>query len=332
MLLIKYLSSILLLLLPIFVLSLPVHDINNKIEYIQNDQQTSFINSMNIKIQQEQEQQEHENENENEENFFIDTTRFTHMLSSHIMIEHLETAISILSKRLASQVQNTVKLNIQQQQQQNQNQNQNHHHSYDYNEVDIELLLDQLQAAIASFVQDQLPSMWYGHSSSNALDSTPLKEFMEKKLYDFCFYQEQQDNDNDNDNEGKKENQENQEEKKDKTIDYQCLKKNTHAYLDKVDSYIKEQMHYTLAEMIQQDVPALLNMVDNQVRAVLHHFNTYLLPPSTQVHLKFISLQEDPNWSNISSMDEILDIIASVEKNEKIFHSVLHYASLSKSI
>lgn len=315
MLLIKCLGSILLL-LPIFVLSLPVHDINNKIEYIQNAQQTPFINPMDIKLQQEHEQ-------EKEENFFIDTTRFTHMLSSHIMIEHLETAISILSKRLASQVQNTVKLNIQQQQQ-----NQ-HHHSYDYNEVDIELLLDQLQAAIASFVQDQLPSMWYGHSSSNALDSTPLKEFMEKKLYDLCFYREQQDNNNDiDDDEGKIENQE----KKDKTIDYQCLKSNTYAYLDKVDSYIKEQMHYTLAEMVQQDVPALLNMVDNQVRAVLHHFNTYLLPPSTQVHLKFISLQEDPNWSNLSSMDEILDIIASVEKNEKISHSVLHYASLSKSI
>ncbi|KAI9300208.1 hypothetical protein BJ944DRAFT_273377 [Cunninghamella echinulata] len=313
MLLIKCLSSILLL-LPIFVLSLPVHDINNKIEYIQNDQQTPFINPTDIKLQHEQEK---------EENFLIDTTRFTHMLSSHIMIEHLETAISILSKRLASQVQNTVKLNIQQQQQ------NHHHHSYDYNEVDIELLLDQLQAAIASFVQDQLPSMWYGHSSSNALDSTPLKEFMEKKLYDFCFYQEQQDNNNDidDDDEGKIESQE----KKDKIIDYQCLKSNTYAYLDKVDSYIKEQMHYTLAEMVQQDVPALLNMVDNQVRAVLHHFNTYLLPPSTQVHLKFISLQEDPNWSNLSSMDEILDIIASVEKNEKISHSVLHYASLSKS-
>ncbi|CAO3624574.1 unnamed protein product [Cunninghamella blakesleeana] len=312
---IHYLSSILLL-LPLLVFTLPVQDdyYNNNIETFHNNNDQQKVLMENINNQQET------NVND-DDNFIIDKEKFIQMLSSHIMVEHLETAISVLSKRLASQIQNTVKLNIQQQKEKNKMMMMQNNNNGDYNMVDIKLLLNQLQGAIGSYIQDHIPSMWYAHSSSEALDSTPLKGFMEKKLNEFCSINEYQIN----------QQKEKEDENDEYMIDYQCLKTNGHTYLLKVDDYIKEQMHYTLAEIIQQDVPALLAMVDNQVRAVIHHFNTYLLPPSSQVHLNFASLQNDPNWSNLSSLDEILDIIASVENNEKNFHSVLHYASLSRA-
>lgn len=264
--------------------------------------------------------------------FYVDVNRFTHLLSAHIMAEHLESAVIALSRSLAAQIQSSVQLTSQpstnygnafrpeQQQLQRIYDDEGNNGSGD---VDIRLLKEQIQGAVGSYVEDQLPNMWYSHSSFAALDSVSLRSFMETSLLEYCPATTLSDNDhaqNDND---------------DAVIQHGCLEAHSTSFSAIVDAYVKENMHSTLMDIVQQDLPQLLVMTDNHIRAVLNHFNSFLLPPHCQLRMTRLSLQDHQAWSGVDNINTILDSITEGENNylrgDTLIHSIHHYATLSKS-
>jgi hypothetical protein len=264
--------------------------------------------------------------------FFVDLNRFTHLLSAHIMAEHLESAVIALSKSLAAQIQSSVQLTSQSstnhgnsyhQEQQQLQRDYDDEGNNDSGDVDIRLLKEQIQGAVGSYVEDQLPNMWYSHSSFAALDSMSLRSFMETSLLEYCPSTTLSDDDdaqNDND---------------DVVIRHDCLEAHSTSFSAIVDVYVKKNMHSTLVDIVQQDLPQLLVMTDNHIRAVLNHFNSFLLPPHCQLRMTLLSLQDHQAWSGVDNINAILDSITEGENNYlrdgTLIHSIHQYASLSKT-
>ncbi|KAI8341898.1 hypothetical protein BC941DRAFT_414778 [Chlamydoabsidia padenii] len=238
--------------------------------------------------------------------FDVDLNRFTQLLSAHIMTEHLDIAITALSKKLAGQIQDSMQLDIYQPV----DTIQPNYYNYYFettntrtttDEVDIRLLKEQLQGAVGSFVEDQLPALWYSHRSFVPLDSVSLRSFMELTLLAHCPTSQR--------------------------ISYQCLQPTDFATT--LDTYVKQNMQSTLTDIVQQDLPQLVIMTDNHVQAILNHFNTFLLPPHTQLRVKRLSAQD---WSSMGdTVNTVLDSIDKVENKHGVVHSIRRYALLAKS-
>ncbi|KAI8099417.1 uncharacterized protein BX664DRAFT_321201 [Halteromyces radiatus] len=302
-------------LFPLLVSTLPVQQLDsNDIANSNDTNDIIFSNKDNDDILKST-QLDKKNDNDD---FDLDLNRFVQLLSSHIMVEHLENAVISLSKILAAQIQDSVQLiteqytplySIDQKQQQ-------WIHTDDGNneDVDVRLLREQLRGAVGSYVEDQLPSMWYGHSSFAALDSSALRLFMESTLLEYCpaITTEQPLEQN-------------------VMISHECFQKNAMDFSTKVDGYIKQHMQTTLMDIVQQDLPQLLHLTDNHIRAILHHFNTFLLPPHSQLQMSFLSLQDHPDWSNMNNINDILDFINDGDNSNSMAHSVHQYVILAKS-
>ncbi|KAI8337048.1 hypothetical protein BC941DRAFT_426533 [Chlamydoabsidia padenii] len=226
----------------------------------------------------------------NETDFFVDLNRLTNILSAHIMTEHVDNAIMTLSKSLAAHIQSSVQLDT--------------HASHNDEDVDIRLLKEQIQGAVGSYVQDQLPSMWY----RGGLDS--IHSFLETSLVETC-------------------------EPVEGVIPFGCLQSHADRFSTLVDAHVKHTMHATLADIVQKDLPQLLTMTDHHIRAVLNHFNTFLLPPHCQLSMHPLSLQDHLSWSDADNINAILDSVAdgetSYSHSGSLVHSIHQYAILSKS-
>jgi hypothetical protein len=242
--------------------------------------------------------------------FDVDLNRFTQLLSAHIMSEHLDSAITALSKKLAGQIQDSIQL-ITHQQVFFPNIAIMEKAGPTTDDVDVRLLKEQLQGAVGSYVQDQLPSLWYNHRSFVALDSISLRSFMETTLVEHCPIA-------DDDNQGK-------------IISHQCLQPLATQFSATLDTYVKTNMQSALADIVQQDLPQLLAMTDNHVSAILNHFNTFLLPPHSQLRMNPLSLKDHQDWSSMDHINAILDSIAASESKDVLVHSIQRYALLAKS-
>ncbi|ORX43692.1 hypothetical protein DM01DRAFT_1340650 [Hesseltinella vesiculosa] len=242
-------------------------------------------------------------------NASIDVLQFTSLVSSHIMIEHLDNAISVLSRKLATQIQEAVQLTSR---------TLAVHPaplaaSWVSDQVDIRLLHGQLQGAVGSFVQDQLPQLWNRHSTSPVLNPQPLRDAMSATLIEFCppsaHHQQRP------------------------VISYQCLADHTVAFLTTMDDFMKKHLQHTLASLVQQDIPTLLTMANHHVDAILQHFNHYLLPPHSQLSINFQSLHDQiQDWSSPDNINQVLDAISLNEKSSDSFiTSITQYAIQSKT-
>ncbi|ORZ20301.1 hypothetical protein BCR42DRAFT_408441 [Absidia repens] len=282
--------------------------------------------------------------------FYVDLNRFTQLLSAHIMAEHLENAVTTLSKALAAQIQDSVQLIRQQRnnngpynslgketvgQQQQQLRWIQQEDDTD-SDVDVRLLKEQLQGAVGSYVEDQLPNMWYSHSSFVALDSISLRSFMETTLSTYCPLMRMPTTD-DLQHQEQQQQQQQQRDNDDVMISFACLRPLTRKFSTVVDNYIKENMHSTLVDIVQQDLPQLLIMTDNHIRAVLNHFNTFLLPPHSQLRMDLLSVQQDHHgWTSVEQIGALLDSITNGENNndgddDSLPHSIHQYAIHAKT-
>lgn len=243
--------------------------------------------------------------------FDVDLNRFTQLLSAHIMSEHLDSAITALSKKLAGQIQDSIQL-ITNQQVFFPNIAIMEKVSPATDDVDVRLLKEQLQGAVGSYVQDQLPSLWYNHRSFVALDSISLRSFMETTLLVHCPIADEIDS-------------------RGMIISHRCLQPLAAQFSATLDTYVKNNMQSALADIVQQDLPQLLAMTDNHVRAILNHFNTFLLPPHSQLRMNLLSLQDHQDWSSIDHINTILDSITASESKDVLVHSIQRYALLAKS-
>ncbi|CAO3592442.1 unnamed protein product [Absidia cylindrospora] len=282
-----------------------------------------------------------------DEDFYVDLNRFTQLLSAHIMAEHLENAVTALSKALAAQIQDSVQLITQQRsnnspynspeketvgQQQQQQLRWIQQEDDTDGDVDVRLLKEQLQGAVGSYVEDQLPNMWYSHSSFVALDSISLRSFMETTLSDYCPLMRMPTTDD-----VQQQEQQQQRGDGDVMISFTCLRPLTRNFSTVVDNYIKQNMHSTLVDIVQQDLPQLLIMTDNHIRAVLNHFNTFLLPPHSQLRMDLLSVQQDHHgWTSVEHIGALLDSITDGENNndgddDSLPHSIHQYAIHAKT-
>ncbi|KAI8065857.1 hypothetical protein BC940DRAFT_303047 [Gongronella butleri] len=241
----------------------------------------------------------------------VDVHRFVSLLASHVVVEHLDSAASVLAKHLSVQIQDAVQL------------------SSDplavhpptmilasdwvNDQVDVRLLHEQLRGAVGSYVQDQMPHLWNRHSAAAALNITPLHDTMTATLVDYCPPIDS--------------------ESTSAVITYACLSEHAVAFLSSMDDYMKDHLHNTLTRLVQTDIPTLLTMANHHVDAILQHFNMYLLPPHTQLHFNFMSLQDQiQTWASSSNINQVLDTIASSETNsDALIVSISHYAMQART-
>ncbi|ORZ25280.1 hypothetical protein BCR42DRAFT_399797 [Absidia repens] len=265
-----------------------------------------------------------------ESDFYVDLNRFSQLLSAHIMTEHLDSAVTTLSKKLAAQIQNSVQLIIRPYDSTaTEQQPWNYQNNDDDEDVDIRLLIEQLEGAVGSYIEDQLPTLWYRHPSFAALDSVSLRSFMEQTVLTHCplvklngepvtddeLIQQQQH----------------------RYISHQCLQPFARTFSTSLDDFIKQNMQSTLVEIVRDDLPHLLIRTDNHLLAILNHFNTFLLSARSQLLTDLTSLQNHQHatsWSFLSDVDTVgalLDSISDGEnKADSLIHSMHQYSVLAK--
>ncbi|CAO3578476.1 unnamed protein product [Absidia cylindrospora] len=257
------------------------------------------------------------------------------------MTEHLDSAVTTLSKKLAAQIQNSVQLIIRPydstatRQQPQQQQPWNYQNKDDDEDVDIRLLIEQLEGAVGSYIEDQLPTLWYRHRSFAALDSVSLRSFMEQTILTHCPLVTLNGELVTDDDEPIQRQQ--QQQQQHRYISHQCLQPFAHTFSTALDDFIKQNMQSTLVEIVRDDLPQLLIKTDNHLLAILNHFNTFLLSARSQLLTDLASLQDHQHattWSLLSNVDSVgalLDSISDGEnKADSLIHSMHQYSVLAK--
>ncbi|KAG2206339.1 hypothetical protein INT46_003575 [Mucor plumbeus] len=179
--------------------------------------------------------------NDRQQLHFVDINQFSQFFSSHLLFDHLDGTLTVLSKRISQHFQSLIQVTIQ----------PLGGGSSDDFEVDIDLLKGQLQGAVGSFIEDSLPTIW--NTRSNVIDKSSLSQYIEKTTSEYCTIT------------------------MDNTFMNTCIQKNANEIVTRVDQYIQNHVKHILTLIVMEDLPPLFQTTQSHVNGILAHFNHYLV-------------------------------------------------------
>lgn len=187
----------------------------------------------------------------------VELHQFSLMFTNQLLFEHIDGSLNILSKHISNHFQDmiikstTIHLNTHQEQN---------------TVLDIDLLKGQLQAAIASFVEDSLPNIWNKRSAS-LLEKTYLIDYVEQTTQYYCS----------NDSEEIR----------------QCIESNSNNIVKDVSLHVNQQLNSLLKHVIEHDLTTLFHVTQQYVDSILRHFNHYTTTKTMVIDLSTLYSQLD---------------------------------------
>ncbi|KAG0166090.1 hypothetical protein DFQ28_008071 [Apophysomyces sp. BC1034] len=254
----------------------------------------------------------------NEPEFDVDTVRFAQLLSTHLLFDHLETAFTLLSKKISLHFQEAIQVNVRSLESVESGSSS----------VDVEILKGQLKGAVGSYIEDKLPAMWNEHAS--ALDKSSLQGFIEYTVHRVCPAGDPLEEDEDEPLYDMID--------KPATVSSSCLETNSPAFFASLKRYIGRHIRHTLSDMMYDDLPVLFDTTRNQVYGILAHFNHYVQISSRDVELTLTLGEMDHTWlASPAQLNEILATVAHLSNEDTDgsqtdpVQSIRHFATLARS-
>ncbi|CDH50419.1 hypothetical protein RO3G_17106 [Lichtheimia corymbifera JMRC:FSU:9682] len=168
-----------------------------------------------------------------QEDFELDVHRFSHIVSTHLLFDHVDTTMKMFSRTISNRFREEIQID-----------------SMGANDtrclpLDVQLLKGQISGAIGSYIEDKLPSVWNEHAK--ALDKTSLEYLIEHFARDLC--------------------------PPSNVVLNQCLAEHGQQLLSYISHHIAEQLRTTISHIVQHDIPHLFETTQTQVASLLLHFN-----------------------------------------------------------
>ncbi|KAI8644540.1 hypothetical protein BD408DRAFT_121157 [Parasitella parasitica] len=185
--------------------------------------------------------------NDRQQPYNVDVSQFSQFFSSHLLFDHLDGTLTVLSKRISLHFQSLIQVTVQ----------PPGGGVNDDFEVDIDLLRGQLQGAVGyivkfvAFIEDSLPTIW--NTRSKVIDKSSLTQYIEKTTSDYCAINV------------------------DNTFINTCIQKNIQEIAARVDQYIQDHVNRILWLIATEDLPPLFQTTQSHVNGILAHFNHYLV-------------------------------------------------------
>ncbi|KAI9006542.1 hypothetical protein CLU79DRAFT_723809 [Phycomyces nitens] len=242
----------------------------------------------------------------------VDVSHFSHLLTTHLLFEHLENAYLLVSKKISLFFQDTIQLTAKLPEQLVINSSSS---------VDVQILKHQLRNAVAAYIEDRVPAMWNMHAS--ALDKTSLQSFIEYSVVQLCPAKDNYNQDviinsmDDGQEDPQYSNYLDQRQTDAEivlTVSSVCLNDNSAQLLSALETFIGKHIRQAMSDMVSSNLPYLYNATRAQVKGILAHFNSYILVSSgTQLELNLSpedGVSRDYSWLfQPSTIDEILTTV-----------------------
>ncbi|KAI8088945.1 uncharacterized protein BX664DRAFT_263698 [Halteromyces radiatus] len=212
-------------------------------------------------------------------------------ITTHWKFDHLDSIQSQSYKHIASQVQQHVRITINQR-----NQQININPS-----MDVDILMAQIFGAIQSDTQGKLPLEW--DRFGDQLGKPALETYLRTIVLQQC---------------GSTMNNEN--------VSAQCLMENSEQLSAQLDRYIGTHLEHIFEAMDQQVLPNLLTTTTENLKGVLAYFNSVFLNKDDQELL----LQVMP-WQGSIKNTYVDSILPSLnDDNDRSSHFFTRYACLAR--
>lgn len=107
-----------------------------------------------------------------QEEFELDVHRFSHIVSTHLLFDHVDTTLRMLSRTISNRFREEIQIDTMED------------NDTRCLPLDVQLLKGQISGAIGSFIEDKLPNVWNEHAK--ALDKPSLEYLIEHVARDLC--------------------------------------------------------------------------------------------------------------------------------------------------
>ncbi|KAI8140579.1 hypothetical protein BJV82DRAFT_562579 [Fennellomyces sp. T-0311] len=240
--------------------------------------------------------------------FPVDVSRYSQLLSSHLLFDHLENAFYTLSRKISVQFRDSIQVHVNISPQ---------HDPSSTSPVDVQILKGQLRGAVGSFIEDKLPSVWSRRASK--LDRPSLQSYIEHVIRRLCTTEQ-------NDTTA--------------TVSNVCLETHARQFLSSVDRYLGNHVKRTVADIVSYELPALFDTTRVQVADIVSHFNKQVL---SEDHLELVLSADHSEWWVPAEVEDVLETVVhwqtpNNEQHEAIrpdastmFFAVHHFATLARA-
>ncbi|KAI8642194.1 hypothetical protein BD408DRAFT_432623 [Parasitella parasitica] len=257
-------------------------------------------------------------------------SRFTHLLSNHLLFDHFDKAYLQLSRKISFQFRDAIQVKVKKIKSKGPGSSSVSSNSNSPAStvaavpppVDVQILKRQLKGAVGSFVEDKLPAIL-----TNRYNTTSLQNQLDELLYQYCpsIYKHQQ-----------------------RTISYQCLLDNQESFFQDIYSYTTYELQSTLLKVNEYDLPRLFEKTRAQISGILIHFNQHTLDrnhhrlelkikaaktssvPPEGTSLSLPASYSNSKFRNWISPEMILDFVTTVTHSDnEEGNTIQHFIDLS---
>ncbi|KAG2181641.1 hypothetical protein INT44_008456 [Umbelopsis vinacea] len=245
-----------------------------------------------------------------EEDFDVDINRFAQLLSVHLLFDHFENAVTNLSKKVSRRFQETIQFSILY----GNGDSDIITEESTSNELtfDIQVLKGQIRGAVGSFIEDNLPNVWYQHATS--LDKASLQQQIRQITISLC---------------GPYSNKED-------TVLYSCIAEHSNQLQSQMDRFVGKNLDRTLAFVTKRELPRLFEATASEVHSVLLYFNRHVLLSSDkrlQIQLARQAEATEEEWIR-KEVGDVFEAAAHWEHGsdeDQTVNSVAKFAQLAKA-
>ncbi|CAO3613136.1 unnamed protein product [Mucor fragilis] len=223
---------------------------------------------------------------------YVDIHQFSQFFSSHLLFDHLDGTLTVLSKRISQHFQDLIQVTVQ----------PLGGGPNDDFEVDVDLLKGQLQGAVGSFIEDSLPTVW--NTRSSVIDKSSLSQYIEKITSEYCTITT------------------------DNTLMNTCIEKNANQIVTRVDQYIQNHVKHILTSIVMEDLPPLFQTTQSHVNGILAHFNHYLVKNRDRKSFKDSNATQNTIVIQ-QNLENSVELITHLEMTVNLYHQSLEDASHS---
>ncbi|KAG2179823.1 hypothetical protein INT43_003606 [Umbelopsis isabellina] len=244
-----------------------------------------------------------------ESDFEVDLSRFSQLLSVHLLFDHFENAVTNLAEKVSRRFQETIQFSIL-----NGNGDSDIIPEDDAkNEMvfDIQVLKGQIRGAVGSFIEDNLPNVWYQHATS--LDKASLQQKLRQITMSLC-----EDSTSHPD-----------------TVAYSCIVEHSTQLQSQMDRFVGKNLDRTLAFVTKRELPRLFEATASEVHSVLLYFNRHVLHSSDkrlQIQLARQAEDTEEEWirKEVSQVFEAAAHWEHAADEDENANSVAKFAQLAK--
>ncbi|CAO3658657.1 unnamed protein product [Umbelopsis ramanniana] len=300
--------------------SLSITDVNDRSIESNPDLSTAVSAASSPAMVDDESYEEDENDEDEEldmsriieEDFDVDINRFAQLLSVHLLFDHFENAVTNLSKKVSRRFQETIQFSILYGNGDSDIITEESIGSGNEMTFDIQVLKGQIRGAVGSFIEDNLPNVWYQHATS--LDKASLQQQIRQITISLC---------------GPYSN-------KDDTVLYSCIAEHSNQLQSQMDRFVGKNLDRTLAFVTKRELPRLFEATASEVHSVLLYFNRHVLHSSDkrlQIQLARQAEATEEEWIR-KEVGDVFEAAAHWEHGsdeDQTVNSVAKFAQLAKA-